>query len=116
GELECVETLFRHGAQVNARADVINGIGGQTPIFHAIASPQPDTNIAALDYLLNKSDKWIDLSQKATFERFWVKQETPITVIEFAEREAKGNETRELSLLRRMNRPRVEETNFKAAV
>ena len=116
GELECIEVLLKKGAQVNAVAKQIDGVGGQTPIFHAIASPVPDGNIAALEFLLDKAGRWIDLSMKATFERFGQKQTTPITAIEFAQQHAQGKETRELARLRRMNRPRIDDPTFAAAV
>jgi ankyrin repeat protein len=38
-ELEIIELLLDHGADINARASVdAEGIGGQTPLFHACAS------------------------------------------------------------------------------
>jgi ankyrin repeat protein len=116
GELECIDVLLKKGAQVNALAKTIDGVGGQTPIFHAITSPMPDMNIAALEHLLDKAGKWIDRSIKATFERFGKKQTPPITALEFAQQESQGNQTRELALLRRMERPRIDDPHFAAAV
>ena len=116
GELECIDVLLKKGAQVNALAKVIDGVGGQTPLFHAIASPMPDQNIGALEFLLDKAGKWIDRSIKATFERFGKRQATPITALEFAQNEAQGKQTRELTLLRRLDRPRIDDSQFAAAV
>ena len=36
--VDCARVLLEHGADVNASADVLDGMGGQTPIFHAVNS------------------------------------------------------------------------------
>ena len=65
GENECIEELLRRGANINLRADIIGGIGGQTPIFHAIA-----TNLFAglptLEYLARRAGPAIDMTVRAT--------------------------------------------------
>jgi hypothetical protein len=39
--VRCAEVLIREGADIDARADIdANGIGGQTPLFHAVNSNQ----------------------------------------------------------------------------
>ncbi|MCC7409739.1 MAG: hypothetical protein IT442_16865 [Phycisphaeraceae bacterium] len=41
GERPCLDVLLRHGANINAPAEISrDGLGGQTPIFHTIATIQ----------------------------------------------------------------------------
>src|SRR5207247_2142112 len=69
GEIEIAELLLDRGANINARSKITDGIGGQTPIFHAIASPQPDWYIRPLEFILKENSNWVDLSIKGTFKR-----------------------------------------------
>ena len=40
-ESKCAELLVQHGADINAKAQVLqDGSGGQTPLYHAIGSPR----------------------------------------------------------------------------
>ncbi|HWA09445.1 MAG TPA: hypothetical protein VG838_08360 [Opitutaceae bacterium] len=106
GENECIEELLRRGANINLRADIIGGIGGQTPIFHAIA-----TNLFAglptLEYLARRAGPAIDMTVRATWSRFGVRQSEPMTPLEFAEHAAQTGEAKwqakaaeEMTLLR----------------
>jgi ankyrin repeat protein len=53
GETECASLLLNRGADVNARSDVnANGVGGQTPIFHA-ASQYDDWGLNVARLLLD---------------------------------------------------------------
>jgi ankyrin repeat protein len=52
GSVECADTLAKHGADVNARADVnAEGIGGQTPIFHSV-SQYEDSGLEVTRWLI----------------------------------------------------------------
>ena len=66
GEIECMEELFRRYVDINMKADVIDGLGGQTPIFHAI-NTNCDGNFSTLEYLVKRVGPWIDMSVRATW-------------------------------------------------
>lgn len=101
GENECVETLLRRGADRNASADLIDGVGGQTPIFHAIHS-----DFSTLQLLTRASTSPLDLSIRATFRRHGEIQSTPVTALEFAEQSAASAES--VALLRALSSPKPE--------
>ncbi len=84
GEIECVEALLNRHADINIKADVIAGIGGQTPIFHAI-NTNCDGNFYTLEYLVQRVGRFIDMSVKATWRSFGENQTTPMTPLEYAE-------------------------------
>ena len=49
-----VDLLLEHGADLNARVDVgVDGVGGQTPIYHTIAS-NGGACFSMFEYLLSK--------------------------------------------------------------
>jgi len=83
GEMECVDVLIECGADVNTRADVTDGVGGQSPVFHAIASNQ-QSNLPMLEHLIHRHGEAIDLSIRATFKLYGEPWTTPVTPIEFA--------------------------------
>ena len=84
GEIACAEELFKRWADINMKAEVIDGIGGQTPIFHAI-NTFGDKNFEVLEYLVKRVGPWIDMSVRATWQ-FWDKpQPKPMTPLEYAE-------------------------------
>lgn len=91
GEIECAAELLKRGADINARAEVIDGIGGQTPIFHAIATNQGN-NLSALKHLVQHHAKQIDMSIRATWRRPGEKQDTPMTPLEYAEHASREEE------------------------
>lgn len=65
-ELEAVRLLLRRGADLNARAAIgRNGVGGQTPLFHAIGANQ-GTGWEAFEYLLGSG---ADLTVRARIQR-----------------------------------------------
>jgi len=108
GEMNCVKLLLDHHADINAKSTVIDGIGGQTPIFHAISS-MGDFNVPLLEYLIGRVGQWIDWSVKATFLLHGKAIEEPVTPMEYALRGVKEAEVntakkRELELLRRADR------------
>ena len=61
GEIECTDVLLNRGASINQPAEAIDNIGGQSPIFHAIATNQ-NAGLAVLEHLLKRGDQRIDLS------------------------------------------------------
>ena len=65
-ELDAVRLLLKRGADLNARAEIgCNGVGGQTPLFHAIGANQ-GTGWEPFEYLL---DKGADLTVRARIQR-----------------------------------------------
>ena len=64
-ELDAVNLLMRRGADLNACAEIgRNGVGGQTPLFHAIGANQ-GTGWEIFEYLL---DKGADLTVRARIQ------------------------------------------------
>jgi hypothetical protein len=85
GEISCIDLLIARGADVNAAADVIDGVGGQTPIYHAIAS-NIGGNFHTLEHLVRRYGGSIDPDVRATFRLSdGYTQESPVTPREFAE-------------------------------
>ncbi len=83
GEIECLDELFRRQADINLTAEVIDGIGGQTPIFHAI-NTNADSNFHLLEYLIDRVGPWIDMSVRATWRSFGKSVIQPMTPLEYA--------------------------------
>jgi hypothetical protein len=88
GERECVEVLLNRGADLNLRAEMIGGVGGQTPIFHGIASNR-EGNFPTLEYLVHRAGRAIDLTVCATWRRHGETPTQPMTPLEFAEHAAR---------------------------
>ncbi len=84
GEMECVEELLKRAADINMKAEVIDGIGGQTPIFHAI-NTNCDNNFSMLEYLAKRVAPWVDMSLRATWSNYGEAQPKPMTPLEYAE-------------------------------
>ncbi|HWA10538.1 MAG TPA: hypothetical protein VG838_13925 [Opitutaceae bacterium] len=93
GEDDCIEELLRRGAEINQPAAVIRGVGGQTPIFHAIAT-NCFGGLPTLEYLARRAGPAINMSVRATWRRFGEVQRTPLTPQEFAAQAAQGGEAR----------------------
>ncbi|WOO41621.1 ankyrin repeat domain-containing protein [Rubellicoccus peritrichatus] len=68
-EIECINVLLDHGADINVRAMVIDGVGGQTPVFHAAAA-YDHWKAEALPLLTERVGEWLDTSVRATVKRF----------------------------------------------
>ncbi len=83
GEIECITELLTHGADLNAPSELIDGIGGQTPIFHALATNQGD-NFGTLKHLVQQHAQQLNLSIRATWRRPGEVQSTPMTPLEYA--------------------------------
>ncbi len=92
GEIECVEELLKRHADINVKADVIDGLGGQTPIFHSI-NTNGDGGFYMLEYLTNRVGPSIDMSVRATWRALGENQTKPMTPLEYGESAATG-ETR----------------------
>ncbi|WP_428940880.1 hypothetical protein [Fontivita pretiosa] len=84
GQIACVDLLVSRGADLNARAQVIQGIGGQTPIFHAIATNQ-QRGLPMLEHLVGRYGGSIDMSVRATFRLYGEPFATPVTPLEYAQ-------------------------------
>lgn len=120
GEIACAEELLKRHADVNARAETIDGVGGQTPIFHAIHT-NGDGNLDTLRWLVDRAGPRIDLSVRATWRgdagwaiRGFDPTTQPMTPLEYAERAARGLDPKhasyyprkqeEMSILRSLER------------
>ncbi len=86
GEVDCVDLLLDRWMEPNAQADIINGIGGQTPVFHAIATNQ-GKNLYTLEHLVRRLGYAIEGHRnRATFRVYGTVYDTPMNPIEYAER------------------------------
>jgi ankyrin repeat protein len=90
GEIECVDAILSryrsyHDADLNSRSEVIDDIGGQTPIYHAI-NTNGDGCFYMLEYLIQRNGRYIDMSVKATWRSYGQPQVTPLTPLEYAEK------------------------------
>ena len=82
-ELECIDELFKRYADINIKADIIDGTGGQTPVFHVI-NTYWDSQFQTLEYLIKRVGQRIDLSVKGSF-RWYGKPHGPVTPVEFSQ-------------------------------
>lgn len=82
-EIECIDTLLDRGADINARAEIIDGVGGQTAVYHLIATNQADD--ATLEHLVKRLGSRIDTTVRATF-RLPIAEPVanPVTPLEYA--------------------------------
>ena len=118
GEIGCIDLLLDRHADVNAKADLIDGIGGQTPIFHAI-NTNGDGNFHTLQHLVRRAGPWIDMNVRATWRGGdWpilnFDHSIPRTPLEYAETAARDIDPKfssyrkhvdeELALLRSLDR------------
>lgn len=110
GENECIGELLQRKADLNARAELIGGVGGQTPIFHTIATIC-DGNFPTLEYLAKVGGPAIDMTVRATFRRFDKTPPQSVTPLEFAEEALRTDDKswhsraeEELALLRALTR------------
>ncbi len=84
GELECVDLLIARGADLNARADFVDGIGGHTPIFQVVASCGQG-NRYVLEHLSKRYGPRIDMTVRATIRTVDDVVYRDVTPLEFAE-------------------------------
>ena len=114
GEIECAEKLLKQGADINARGEIIDGLGGQTPIYHGIASLL-DGNFNMLEHLVKRFGRGIDMNVRATWRIFGEPQPDPMTPLEYAEKAVRERDPKgahlnpraqeELNLLRSLDAP-----------
>jgi Ankyrin repeat len=83
GEMPCIERLLALGADLNARSLVSDDCGGQTPIFHAVATIQ-GAGFPILEYLLRQPGRWIDHDVSARLMVFGQATPRTMTVQEYA--------------------------------
>jgi peptide-methionine (S)-S-oxide reductase len=106
GELECIDLLISRGADINARAQVMDGVGGHTPIYHAIASTGQG-NLYVLEHLIKRYGLRIDMNVRATIRHvddFYFRNVTPLEYSEAASGEDtpvwRRSSKRELEIMR----------------
>jgi hypothetical protein len=87
GEIECLDLLLNRGANINQPALVLDGLGGQTPIFHTTAI-NLGAGVKVLEHLIHRGDQRIDLSVRATFRLYGEPQLSLLTPLEYAQRAA----------------------------
>lgn len=85
GEVECLDVLLDRGADVNIASQRIDGVGGQTPVYHAIATIN-GAGLPLLEHLVRRAGRRIDLSIRATFRLFGEVYGDAVTPLEYAER------------------------------
>lgn len=117
GERECVKVLLDHHADLNAPSEIIDGIGGQTPVFHAVATWALAVQNESPDLLETLLQKGARTDVKATFRLFGEVIEPALTPLEYAlrgidETKASPAKQRELQLLRGADR----KTQLKEAI
>ncbi|HSI83809.1 MAG TPA: ankyrin repeat domain-containing protein [Candidatus Methylacidiphilales bacterium] len=88
GERECVEALlsrywYRDDVDMNKASLVIDGVGGQSALYHAIATW--DGDVSMLEFLMKRDGKWINPASRASFLLFGEKM-PPMTPLEYAMR------------------------------
>lgn len=90
GEIECLDVLLEAGADINAASDAIDGIGGQTPVFHSIGTMH-GAGVAVLEHFARRGDRRIDLAVRGTFRLFDEPQTPAMTVLEYAGRASRDD-------------------------
>ncbi len=105
GEIECIDAILSRyrnwgDLDMNFKADVIDGVGGQTPIWHAI-NTNGDRNFYVLEYLIGRAGRFIDMGIRATWRgtaawaiRDFDPAKTPHTPLEYAETAARNIDPR----------------------
>jgi len=96
GEIDCIEAILARyrgwgDLDLNSKADVIDGVGGQTPIYHAIHS-SAHANFYTLEHLVRHHGRRIDMGVRATWRgtagwaiRDFDPTRTPLTPMEYAQ-------------------------------
>lgn len=67
-EIPCVDELLNRNADINLPADIIDGWGGQTPIYHAIATIY-DAGFPVLEHLVKRLGSKIKMNVTARVQR-----------------------------------------------
>jgi hypothetical protein len=107
-EIECLDVLLDRGGNINLPADIVDGLGGQTPIYHGIAT-NFHAGVKVIEHLVQRGDTRVDLSVRATFRVYGEAQSTPLSPLEYAERSSaadvsdwRRSEEKEIELLKSM--------------
>lgn len=90
----CVDVLcgrgYNYGIEVNTKSNLIDGLGGQTPIFHAVAS-NGGGNFPMFRHLIERYGQWIDFSIRARVREYGEPADVAQTVLERAQGAAKND-------------------------
>lgn len=85
GEIDCIDALLDRWSDCNLTADIVDGLGGQSPVFHAIATNQ-GRNLYTLEHLVKRLSYGIECHRiRATFKIGDTLFEQ-VNAIEYAER------------------------------
>lgn len=84
GELEIVKLLIEMGADLNTPSLMIEGVGGQTPVFHAV-NTWMDFQFHLLEYFVQNHSSKLDLSIKARLSKFQETMKSEMDLFEYAE-------------------------------
>jgi peptide-methionine (S)-S-oxide reductase len=105
-EIECIDVLLDRHADINARAETIDGVGGQTPIFHLINTGWA-SHLATLEHLVKRAGRFIDMSIRATWRTWDTPRAQAVTALEYAEEEGDANQRKskdvEIAILRSLD-------------
>lgn len=85
GERDCVDLLLDAGADMNLKAEVFQGAGGQTPIFHAIQSWK-GAHFSLLRHLVQREGDRIDWSAKAVLRLHGENELSEVSALDYAAR------------------------------
>lgn len=100
-ELACCQALLDHGAAINARSDVIDGLGGQTPLFHVVNTLW-SSHLPTMRMLVQHGSDAIDLSIAATWTDWQGVRDAPVTLVAYVNEPGdprRQNRQEELELL-----------------
>lgn len=122
GDIPCIRLLLDRGADINARSLEIDGCGGQTPIFHAVATNQ-GAGQPVLEHLVRQAGRWIDRDARARLLVHGRPTPEAMTAAAYAAWTMSGapddwpraNE-HEIALLRSLEAPAIADPAFAAAV
>ena len=93
GEVACADLLLQYGADIDAKAGIHDGVGGQTPIYHAIGSNQGSC-YSMFEHLIGKNPR---LDSKALIRLEKEGEILELTPLGYALQYEKGPDWREAS-------------------
>lgn len=83
GEIACLDLLLDRGADLNACSEIVDGCGGQTPVFHAVATNQ-GAGLPVLEHLIRRAGRSIDRSVRVRLLVLGRATPQAMTVAEYA--------------------------------
>ncbi len=101
-ELDCVRELLAHGADINHRAEIVDGLGGQTPVFHAMQMRWA-CKLPTLELLVDLAGDRLDPTLAGTFRVYGEPRATAVSALAWSEEpgdEHRAEAERERHLLR----------------